>query len=341
MRCTRSRACAWGLVSMLALLFASPVKAASPDPCASAALVSPCFDADPWWIPTGPTPFAGVPSARTLPAKSLSLVFGAGLSVEPVVLVTASPHPEGQRIDVVEATSTVTLGGRYGLGRGVDVGLALPFVPYQTGSGAESVTSQAGESLDPVALRDPRLGIAALLAGRSPGAPLLLTTHLDAALPLGNAGAFAGAAGLTLAPGFTGELTYGRLDAAVDLGLRLTPAVSFASVREGSYAVIALGVSVVALEAPKLAFAIEGTLRPSLVDPPARAATDLLDLPAEWLASARFEPAARWSLLLGAGSGLPLSTARSSGATRESVLGVTAPSFRAVFAARYTLPAAF
>jgi hypothetical protein len=324
---------------MRALFSASPVKAAPPDPCASAATVSPCFDADPWWIPTGPTPFAGVPSARTLPAKSLSLVVGAGVSVEPVVLVTASPHPEGQRIDVVEATSTLTLGARYGLGRGVDIGLAVPFVPYQTGSGAESVTSQAGQSLDPVALRDPRVGFAALLLGRSPGAPLLLTMHLGTALPLGDAGALAGAAGFTVAPGFTGELSYGRLDAALDLGVRLMPAVSFASVREGSYAVIALGVSVTALQAPKLAFAVEGTLRPSLVDPPARAATDSLDLPAEWLASARLEPAPRWSLLLGAGSGLPLSTARSPGSSTEHVFGVTAPSFRGVFTARYTLPA--
>ena len=56
------------------------------------------------------------------------------------------------------------------------------------------------------------------------------------------------------------------------------------------------------------------------------------------LASVRLEPSAAWSLLVGAGSGLPLSRAAAPGAASESVLAVTSPAFRAVATARYTLP---
>jgi hypothetical protein len=338
MRFARAQSLALGLSLLgLELSTARPVRA-TPDPCATSASVSPCFDADPWWIPTGRTPFASVPTAHTLPGGALAWLFAAGVSTRPVVLVTASPHPKGQEIDVVELTSTLTLGARYGLGRGVDVDAVLPVVPYQTGAGTESVTSQTAASLTPVALRDPRVGFAATLLGRSPASPLSLGTHLQLSLPLGTAHAMAGTPGPTLSPGFTGELLLDRLDVALDLGLRLAPAVSLGTVREGSSATLALGVSVAILEKPVLALGVEGVLRPSLVGPPAGAPNDALDLPAEWLASARFEPSEAWSLLIGAGSGLALSRARVPGAASESVLAVTSPTFRGIVSARYTLP---
>jgi len=82
-------------------------------------------------------------------------------------------------------------------------------------------------------------------------------------------------------------------------------------------------------------------LRPSLVGPAAGAPSGTLDLPAEWLASLRFEPSPLWSLLIGAGSGLPLSSARAPGAKSETVLAVTSPGFRGLLTARYTLPSIF
>nr|UXE44729.1 hypothetical protein Hi04_10k_c3120_00031 [uncultured bacterium] len=341
MRRARAHGLVLGLTCFVLGLGGAVPAAASPDPCASSATLSPCFDADPWWVPTGPTPFAGVPSARTLPRGALGLVLGLGLSTDPVVLVSASPHPDGQEIDAVEATSTVTLGARYGLGQGIDVGVALPFVPYQTGAGIESVTSQAPASLDPVALRDPRLGFTATLLGREPRSPLSLATHLELALPLGHAAAFAGAAGFTVAPGFTGQLSLDRLELALDLGLRLTRAVSLGTVREGSSGVVALGVSVAVLRAPLLAVGVEAVLRPNLVGTAPGAPAGALDLPAEWLGSVRFVPDERWALLAGAGTGLPLSRSGNPDAANEAAFGVTAPAFRALFTARYTLPDAF
>ncbi|HEX5101723.1 MAG TPA: hypothetical protein VFV94_19560, partial [Polyangiaceae bacterium] len=188
------------------------------------------------------------------------------------------------------------------------------------------------------ALRDPRLGLAATLLGRAPGAPFSVGTHLALALPFGTPGALAGASGPTLAPGFTGELTLGRVDVALDLGVRLVRAVSFGTVREGSSATLALGVSLAVLEKPLLAVGVEGVLRPSLVSPPAGASDELSTLPAEWLASLSFEPTSGWMVLLGAGSGLPLSTARAPGGPSERVLAVTSPELRGILTARYTLP---
>lgn len=341
MRFAREPGLAIGPCLLGMVLFGAQAASATPDVCATSASVSPCFDADPWWIPTGPTAFAGVPTARTLSAGTLAWVVGAGVSARPVVLVTAAPHPDGQEIEVVEMTSTLTVGARYGLGRNVDLDAVLPFVPYQTGAGTESVTSQAGSSLAPVAVRDPRVGFAATLFGRSPDAPLSLGTHLQLSLPLGGSHAMAGSAAPTVSPGFTGELLLGPVDAALDVGLRLAPAVSFGTVPEGSRATVALGVSMQLLSRPVLALGVEGVLRPSLVSKPAGAPSDALDLPAEWLASVRFEPSEAWSLLLGAGSGLPLSRATTPGAASESVLAVTSPAFRGLVTARYTLASLF
>jgi hypothetical protein len=338
MRFARAQGLAVGLCSFGSVLSLAPAALASPDACATSASVSPCFDADPWWIPTGPTRFAGVPTAHTLPPGVLAWLLGVGVSTHPVTLVTPAPHPSGQEIGVVDMTSTLSLGARYGLGRGVDLDAVVPFVPYQSGASTESVTSQAPASLGTVALRDPRIGFAATLLGRSPDAPLSLGTHLHLALPFGTAGALAGAPGPTLAPGFSGELARGRLNVALDLGLRLVRAVSIGTVREGSSATLALGISMALLEDPVLAVGIEGVLRPSLVSAPGGATGDLSNLPAEWLASVRFEPMSAWMLLLGAGSGLPLSTARAPDGPSERVLAVTSPAFRGILTVRYTLP---
>src|SRR6187549_1909099 len=104
MRFARALGLAAGQCLLGLVLLAAPGARASPDVCGASAAVSPCFDADPWWVPTGPTAFAGVPTARTLSAGTLAWVVGAGVSARPVVLVTAAPHPDGQEIEVVELT---------------------------------------------------------------------------------------------------------------------------------------------------------------------------------------------------------------------------------------------
>lgn len=310
---------------------------AEPDPCSLRATESPCFDADPVWLTSGPARFLTLPAPRSLDAHALSLLGGVSLAVKPVTLVAPSPHPDGRIVPVLDFTSTLTLSARYGLGRGVDVSAALPLVPYQSGTGAEGVTSQRGGSVRSMTLRDPRLGLSTLVLGRAPGSPLAVATRIELAVPLGEAGALAGAPGPTVAPGVGAELERGRFAVGLDLGLRLRQAVSFATVREGSEAVVSAGAAVSVLEKPMLAFTLEAFLRAPLVSPPIGAAGDR-NLPAEWLASARYRPASstRLGFELGAGSGLPLSRARPD-RDSSAVLGVTAPRFRLLFALRYAL----
>lgn len=329
----RRLACA-ALVA-LAPLAATRLARAEPDPCSLRATLSPCFDADPVWLASGPSPFVTLPSPRALAPGAWSLLAGAGLAVRPVTLVAPSPHPEGRVVPVVDLTSTLTLAARFGLGRGIDVHAALPLVPYQSGTGAEGVTSQRGPRLGPVTLRDPRFGASAAILGGA-GSPFALGTHLDVALPLGEARALAGAPGPTIAPAFAGAFATGRLALGADLALRLRRAVTFGSVRPGSELVAGAGVAVTLLRAPELALALESFLRAPLTSPPVGSQGDR-SLPAEWLASAHFRPArARWSLLAGGGSGLPLSRARPAGDSRPA-LGVTAPRLRALASFRYEL----
>jgi hypothetical protein len=341
MRRGRSGFFAGSLGSAALIFFATSGARAETDPCASEARVSPCFDADPLWIPTRPTPFLGVRSARAVARGQLALVLGGDVSHRPVVLVTPSPHPEGQEIDAVRSTSTVLLGARLGLGHGIDAGVALPLVPYQSGAGTESITHQHSEALGSVALRDPRLELGATLYGREAASPLALGTYLELGLPLGTSSALAGAAGPTLAPGFNAELRLSRLLVGADLGLRLVRAVNLGTVRPGSSLSFALGLAVELLEDPVLALGIEASLRPSLASRSPEAPPGTLDLPAEWLASARLDPGPGWSFMLGAGSGLPWSRVRESDGRKAAALGATSPDFRAVALGRYALPSAF
>jgi hypothetical protein len=313
--------------------FVRAAAAAEPDPCARSASISPCFDAEALWLPVGPATFVAFGSPRTLASGELTLRLGAGIARRPVVLTAPSPHPEGREVPVVETTSTFTLGGRVGLGHGLDAGLVLPWVPYQSGTGAEGVTAQRADGLARPALRDPRVGIAATLLGRTPDAPFTLGTKLELALPLGDASALAGNAGPTLAPALAAELAVNRLILGAELGARMRRAVQFADVNIGTEAFVALGAAVSLLREPALAAGVEASIRPRLVARSPAADANAVDLPAEWLAHVRYEPVPAWSLQLAGGSGLPLSRARVAGGN-EAALGVSAPLFRVLAAAR-------
>jgi hypothetical protein len=317
-------------------LVSAGAAAAEPEACAPDSELSPCFDADPLWLGTAPSEFASLPSPRALGAGELSALLGLGVSRRPVILVAPSPHRYGREVPVVETTSTLTLGARYGIGYGLDLGVVLPFVPYQHGTGVEGVTAQHGEPLGAVALRDPRLEFAATLLGRR-GEALALGTRLALALPLGSASAFAGAAGPSVAPALAASLELGRFTLAADLAFRFRKAVNFASTRQGSEASLAAGVAFdIVRSTSELGVGIEGWLRPKLAGSAPAAAADTLDLPAEWLASVHFSPqrAGSWSFFAGAGSGLPLSYAAEPASPAEATLGVTAPEFRVLLATR-------
>ena len=322
---------------LLVLSLSAPLSA-QPEPCAAEATVSPCFDADALWIPTGATRFMTLPSARPLTPQSSTLLLAGGFALHPVVLAVPSPDPAGREVHVVKSTTTVTFGVGFGLGHGFGVHAELPFVPYQTGTGVEGVTSQSAPPLGSAAVRDPRFGVTWTALGRDPREAIALAAHFELAPPLGNEELLAGTRGTTFAPGATLSFESGPLALAADAGLRLRGAVDFGTVRKGSEAVLGVGANVRVLSSPLLTFGIEAWIRPGVAGAPPDTPSSSLDLPAEWLATSTFasDPESPLSLAVAAGSGIPLSRSPSPSGESESFAGVTAPTFRALAALRFT-----
>ena len=309
---------------------------AQADPCSPDATVSPCFDADALWLPTGATHFSTLPSARPFATDASTLLFGTGLALEPVLLVVPSPDPEGRTVHVVNATTTVTLGVGFGLGAGFGIHAELPFVPYQDGTGVEGVTAQQAPPLGSAAVRNPRVGIAWTALGRNALDPVALAAHFELAPPLGDETLLAGSRGTTFAPGVTFEGEIGRFAFGADASLRLRSAVDFGSVTKGSEAVLGAGASVGVFASPRLRIGVETWIRPGLAGAPP--GSDAFDLPAEWLFSSVFawDSEGPFSLAAAGGSSLPLSNGPSPSGGTDSFAGVTAPSFRALLALRFT-----
>jgi hypothetical protein len=327
---------------LLALSFAlltapGPARAQS-EPCSPEARVSPCFDADALWMPARATHFATLRSARPFAVNTSTLLVATGLALEPVTLVVPAPAPEGREVHVVRATTTVTFGVGFGLGEGFGTFAELPFVPYQEGTGVEGVTSQQAPPLGSAAVRDPRFGVDWTAFGRRTQDPWALAARFELAPPLGDEALLAGARSTTFVPGVTVEGVAGRIAIGADASLRLRSSVDFGSVRKGSEAVLGAGASFRLLSSPLVRAGVEAWLRPGLAGAPGGAAPDAVDLPAEWLASSvlAFGPDDAFSVAVACGSALPLARGSSPSGENGSYAGVTAPTFRALAALRFT-----
>src|SRR5687768_786802 len=110
-----------GLVLGLFVVAVSGRAMGAGDPCDPNATVSPCFDADALWLPTGAAYFSTLPSPRPLAVGAPTLLLGAGLALRPVLLEAPSPDPEGREIGVVRTTTTLTMGVGFGLGHGFGI----------------------------------------------------------------------------------------------------------------------------------------------------------------------------------------------------------------------------
>jgi hypothetical protein len=224
-----------------------------------------------------------------------------------------------------------------GLGAEFELGMSLPVILRQRGTGTLGISSQRGVPLEPTAERDPRLGVARAM---SISGTLRAKPRAELAIPAGITRAFASAGAVTLAPGMALEWTLGAVSIGADLALRLRPSATLGSARLGSQAQLALGVSYDVFEQPLLAIGVEAWLAPSLIETTSGAGrasgVETTYLPAEWLLSVRShpEPRAPWSIALGAGAGLALSHETWNGDTIH-FLGPTTPSLRALVEIRY------
>jgi hypothetical protein len=303
--------------------------------CSRSGRFSSCFDADPFWVSPGTGPFVTVSPAETTPPRHLVVGMAVRHATDPVTLELPSPDPEGREVGLVASVTVATLGLSYGFGSGSASFVSLPLTLDQQGAGIETVTSQRGDELAPNPLRDPRVGFAQRLWSRSGRVSAALATRYTVALPLGDEESFAGHRGFVGAPSFTMNLSHGVFFAGAELGLRLRQPVELAGSRIGSQLWVASGAGIELTTDRRFAIAAEFFVAPMLAPQRSRSSGNPDTLaPAEWLVSLQSSPLGSDgpTLVIGAGSGLPTSTAAD-----DPVVGVTSPRLRWIGILRWPL----
>jgi OOP family OmpA-OmpF porin len=328
------------LSAALALAVLAIATRASATDCTPSSGISTCFDADNLWATAGRTRFASIAPA-TLPAPgALASVFLLSYLSRPVQLNAPSPDPDGRDIRVVDKALNLSLGFAYAVDEDWELTLASPVTLWQSGAGAEGVTSQSAPPLGRAAVHDPRLG-----AGmRLPLPPKLARAGLSAkgrfevGLPLGDDDRYVGSGGLTLAPSLALGASLGRVHLGGELGARLRRAVPFATARVGSELLSSFGVAVDIVAPERLTLGAEAFVLPTLVEQPGSShVSDGILAPAEWLFTVRSVPFSDpgFAVALSGGTGIPLSSETRDGSA-ERYAGVTTPRFRAALSLRYT-----
>lgn len=316
---------------LFAVFFPSVARATE---CAPRSAVSPCIASEGAWLPAIPSRFVTVPDARPLASHALSV--GLGYRARPIVLVAPSPDPEGRDIDVVRDAIDFTTGWALRATPWLELSLVAPVTLYQRGAGPEATTTQNPTPLRHTAVHDPRVGFGTPLPvprAWERASHFAAKAELWLSLPWGDEDRFAGEAGAVVAPGIVLGARFGSVHLGSQLGARLRRSAQLSTARVGSELTTALGVSVDLLDDELLGVAAEAWLAPSLVEQPQ---ADAVLLPAEWMASVRSAPLRdrAFSLQLGAGTALPLSSATRDGAT-DHFAGVRSPSFRGILLLGY------
>jgi hypothetical protein len=286
---------------------------------------APCVDGEPLWLAPDAGHFAVLPRAEALPAGS----FGFGASImfrlRPAVVWLPAPNRDGREVNVLRSATDLALGWSVGLGHRLELSGATTVGLSQRGAGIKGVTDQAAPPLSRSSVHDPRVGLGYAFATGSRA--FGVKARLELKLPLGDATALSGEAGVVTSPSLTLAWASAGFFTGAQLGLRLRGVSELFGSRVGSQGLVALGVGY-AIACGCLGFTVEGYALPSLVAPAASRY-----LPAEWLASIYYRPrvAQAFSFGLGGGGGLPFSSDADG-----SFLAFGVPSFRGLGFARYT-----
>ena len=323
---------------------ASPAAAAS---CDAAAGLSPCFDANSLWLPAGRATFFSLPDTRVIASGQVG--FGAAIEElhRPVLLHASSPDLGDRDIHVVDNAVDTSFFLAFGLSRGLELELAAPMRAYQTGAGEGSVTSQSGPPVPRNAVRNPRVALAYSLDDALQTRALGLRVSLEAALPTGDAGAFASEQSFVAAPSVTVSWHPAPLTVTAGFGARLRSPVEFGAVRLGNQGFAAVGVALELFTPGVLALSLEAFGLPPLSASRAAAAplrvSDELLFPAEWSAGVHsaFGTSGPWTVSLALGSGLPLSSETergSNGSTTRRFSGMGTPQVRSLLVLRFSPP---
>lgn len=262
----------------------------------------PCADAEPMWLTPSAGDFALVSDPGALDAGELGATATFAFRLRPAVLTVPAPSAAGRDVNLIRHATDVSLGGRLGIGRRMEISLALPAGLYQRGAGIKGVTHQSAPPIPRQSLHDPRVGFG--YAFDSSSRRWQAKLRLELKLPLGSAAALSGEDSFVTSPSLALLGRAGGFVAAAELGARLRRPTDFFGSRIGTQALLAAAAGY-ELPSPKLALSLEGYALPSLI----RAGRTSY-APAEWLASLRYTPGAlpRLSFGVGGGGALPLSS---------------------------------
>ena len=271
----------------------------------------------------GASPFAALGSSDVLSPLDAGFGFQVSHIRNAIAVIVPTASPDGQRVSLVDSQLTGSWLFAFGLGAGLEVGVALDSVLSASGPGLAG--ANAGQALRQTGIGDVRSQVrwAALERPRVPsqglvgeGFGLAFTAAITA--PTGMSGAFASEHGVMGQPTVTGDYVSGPFRAAIDLGARVRRRHSVFDAKWGSQLLIAAAAAYDILPIRRmLAVGVETWALPSLVD--ARQTVDFLGT----LSSA---PAWAGELALVAGVG------------RSFVVSgpdLGAPDFRMTFAVRY------
>lgn len=276
------------------------------------------------WQSPAAVRLTAVSDTATPTLGKLALGTSFTLRSKPAVLNVPAPNQAGREVNLIESAIGWSLAGRIGIGNRLEL-TALAAGVSQRGAGNKGATSQSAPGIDSPALQDPRIGFGYSLASDSTwfGAKI----RFEAKLPLGNAEALAGDRSFVASPSVALSSQRGGFFGGLELGARLRRPSDFFGLRVGSQALIAAGGGY-ELAGPRLSFAIELYVLPSLIDSRTSGY-----LPAEWLYTTRFAPRlfGNFSIGAGIGTGLPLS-----GRVGGASLGFGVPGYRALAYVRLT-----
>ena len=312
--------------ALLSVIASSAVSLAASRPalaeCGTPA--SPCVDAEPLWQSSAAVRLTTV--SDTAAPRFGKLALGSSLTFRrsPALLHVPAPNEDGRDVNLIKAALGLTLAARVGIGSRLEF-TALAAGLSQRGAGIKGVTNQSAPEIASPSVQDPRIGFGYSLPTPTPG--FGAKVRFEAKLPLGNADAFAGERSFVASPSLALSTKLGGMFGGLELGARLRRPSDFFGLRVGSQALIAAGGGY-ELAGPRLSFALELYLLPSLID-----SGSYGYLPGEWLCSTRFAPRSFGNLSLGlaGGGGLPLSAG-----VGGAHLGFGLPSFRGLLFVRLT-----
>jgi hypothetical protein len=305
--------------------------------------ISSCVNDDPLWPHAGAAEFEAVGGTDVVSARQLGFGLVTSYISRPIALELRSPGGGSEQYAVNNQVDGTFLWA-YGVGRRLELDLALPVTFGQDGAGLSPVTG--GTGLHDTAVRDLRFGFTYALARHSwrssrlstrRGPSARLAVRLEISAPTGDRDQFAGERSGVFVPGLSAGIRADRLFAAAEVGARLRPTTELLGARVGSQMVAALGVGFDVLPRDLLSAAIEAWALPTLVGQDeivladnayASRPTGAALIPAEWQISSRSSPLRSVPLCiqLGGGGGLPLTGHES----------ITTPRFRFTLGIRWT-----